>query len=83
MKTEKPLDTNDQKFTPDITLNNDWVMQNVDRLLAWEILKRYLKMDTQEISSEKLCDMIGMPNNFVYEVIKKAKKKCELKNPMR
>jgi 23S rRNA A1618 N6-methylase RlmF len=61
----------------DITLDEDWIDKQVDRFLAWEILVRALTLNTQEIPAEKLCDMIGMPKNYVYGILKKAKKKAE------
>ena len=61
----------------DITLDEDWIDKQVDRFLAWEILVRALTLNTQESPAEKLCDMIGMPKNYVYGILKKAKKKAE------
>lgn len=60
----------------DITLDDDWIEEQVHRLLSWELFVRALTLQTQEIPAEKLCDMIGMPKNYVFEVIKKASKKC-------
>lgn len=60
----------------DITLNKEWIQEQIERLLAWEIMTRALTLNTEEIPAEKLCDMIGMPKNYVFEVIKKASKKC-------
>lgn len=78
MIQEKPLDTIDQEYIQieecDITLDEEWVLENADRLLAYEILRRSLFIDTAEIPSEKLCDMIGMPYTYVWSIIKKAKK---------
>lgn len=78
MIQEKPLDTSDQEYIQikesDITLDHEWVLQNADRLLAYEILRRSLFMQMQEIPAEKLCDMIGMPYTYVWSIIKKAKK---------
>ena len=60
----------------DITLNEEWIQEQIDRLLSWEILVRGLTLNTEEIPAEKLCDMIGMPKNYVFEVIKKVSLKC-------
>lgn len=61
----------------DITLDPDWIDSQTQRLISWEILVRYLTLNTQEIPAEKLCDMIGVPKNYVYGILKKAKKKAE------
>lgn len=75
MNQEKHSDTNSQESTPnDITLDSDWVLQNADRLLAWEILRRSLFNRTEELPAEKLCDMIGMPYTYIFSIIKKARK---------
>ena len=60
----------------DITLNEEWLNENIDRLLSWEILKRSLTLDQQPIPSQKLCDMIGVPKNYVFNVIQVSKEKC-------
>jgi len=59
----------------DITLDEDWIEEQVDRLLSWEIFVRALTLQTQEIPAEKLCDMIGMPKNYVYGILKNVKRK--------
>lgn len=71
-----------QKEDPeDITLNQEWLDENTDRLLAWELLRRALLLDYSEIPSQKLCDMIGVPKNYVFNVIKRAQKVCKPKRP--
>ncbi len=61
----------------DITLNQEWLDENTDRLLAWELLRRGLMVDYSEIPSQKLCDKIGVPKNYVFNVIKRAQKVCK------
>jgi len=65
----------------DITLNQEWLDENTDRLLAWELLRRGLMLDYSEIPSQKLCDMIGVPKNYVFNVIKRAQKVCKQTRP--
>lgn len=65
----------------DITLNQEWLDENTDRLLAWELLRRGLMVDYSEIPSQKLCDMIGVPKNYVFNVIKRAQKVCTPTRP--
>jgi hypothetical protein len=75
MSQEKHSDTNSPESTlDDITLNSEWVLQNADRLLAWELLRRSLFNRTEEVPAEKLCDMIGMPYTYIFSIIKKARK---------
>ena len=65
----------------DITLDEDWIDEQVDRLLAWEIMTRGLTLNTEEVPPEKLCDMIGVPKNYVFEVIKKISNRCQKTYP--
>tara|TARA_R100000388_G_C7118320_1_gene99787 strand:+ start:138 stop:359 length:222 start_codon:yes stop_codon:yes gene_type:complete len=65
----------------DITLDEDWIDEQVDRLLAWEIMTRGLTLNTEEVPPEKLCDMIGVPKNYVFEVIKKISNRCQKTSP--
>lgn len=66
----------------DITLDEDWINDQVDRLLAWEIMTRGLTLNTEEVPPEKLCDMIGVPKNYVFEVIKKISNRCQKTSPI-
>lgn len=70
------MDTEEEE----VTLNQEWLDSNTDRLLSWEILRRTLTLDCREIPSQKLCDMIGVPKNYVFNVIKRAQKVC-IKKP--
>jgi hypothetical protein len=65
----------------DITLDEDWINEQVDRLLAWELMTRGLTLNTEEVPPEKLCDMIGVPKNYVFEVIKKISNRCQKTSP--
>ena len=71
----------DTEDTKDATLNQEWLDENTNRLLAWELLRRGLMVDYSEIPSQKLCDMIGVPKNHVFNVIKRAQKVCKPKRP--
>jgi len=74
-------DIEDIEDIEDVTLNQEWLDENTDRLLAWEIFRRGLMLDYSEIPSQKLCDKIGVPKNYVFNVIKRAQKVCKLKRP--
>ena len=55
MQSEYPTDTSD-----DITMNRQWICEQIDRLLAWEILCRVASHDElYSIKSSELCDKIG------------------------
>jgi len=66
----------------DITLDEEWINEQVDRLLAWELMTRALTLSTEEVPPEKLCDMIGVPKNYVFEVIKKISNRCQKTSPI-
>lgn len=65
----------------DVTLNEDWINEQIDRLLAWELMTRSLTLNTEEVPPEKLCDMIGVPKNYVFGVIKKISNRCQKTSP--
>tara|TARA_Y100001938_G_scaffold150624_1_gene242501 strand:+ start:212 stop:433 length:222 start_codon:yes stop_codon:yes gene_type:complete len=66
----------------DITLDENWINEQVDRILAWELMTRSLTLNTEEVPPEKLCDMIGVPKNYVFEVIKKISNRCQKTSPI-
>tara|TARA_Y100000361_G_scaffold32642_1_gene27351 strand:- start:23 stop:208 length:186 start_codon:yes stop_codon:yes gene_type:complete len=56
-------------------LDPHWILEQVDRLLAWEILTRALTFRMhEELLPQDLCDRIGVHKGFVYEIIKSARK---------
>ena len=71
----------EEKDEEELTLNQKWLDENTDRLLAWELFRRGLMLDYSEIPSQKLCDMIGVPKNYVFNVIKRAQKVCKPTRP--
>ncbi len=78
-------DTSEKNYSidseEDITLDEDWINEQIDRLLAWELMTRGLTLNTEEVPPEKLCDMIGVPKNYVFEVIKKISTRCQKTSP--
>lgn len=81
MREKDKEDSEDSEDAEDVTLNQEWLDENTDRLLAWELFKRGLMVDYSEIPSQKLCDKIGVPKNYVFNVIKRAQKVCKPNRP--
>jgi len=81
MQEKDKEDAEDTEDAEDVTLNQEWLDENTDRLLAWELLRRGLMVDYSEIPSQKLCDNIGVPKNYVFNVIKRAQKVCKPNRP--
>ena len=60
----------------DITLRKDWCRQQTDRLIAWEMLSRYLKGESGvPVKSLNLCDRIGVSKTYVTTLIKGVREK--------
>jgi hypothetical protein len=60
----------------DITLNPDFINEQVDRLLAWEILQRYFNGEENlPMKPLDLCDKIGVNKGYVHQVITTVRKK--------
>jgi hypothetical protein len=64
----------------DITLDPEWISEQVNRLAGWEYLNRYVrhKLDKPMLPQE-LCDKIGVHKGYIYEMTKSVKKKLNAK----
>ena len=75
MKLECPTDTSD-----DITMNRQWICEQIDRLLAWEILCKVATHDElYSIKSSELCDKIGANEQYFYHFFHNIKGKLNAK----
>jgi hypothetical protein len=73
--SERHLDTSN-----DITLNNRWISQQVDRLVAWEMFCRIAKHEElYPIKTSDLCDKIGVNDQYFYRVLYNVKNKLNAK----
>jgi hypothetical protein len=60
----------------DITLDPEFIDQQVDRLLSWEILQRYCNnQENIPMKPLDLCDKIGVNKGYVHQVITTVRKK--------
>lgn len=76
MQSESPIDTSD-----DITTNCRWLSEQIDRLLAWEILCRIANNeDIYSIRSSDLCDKIGVNAQYFDNFFFKIKNKLNAKH---
>jgi|TARA_S200002703_G_scaffold135937_1_gene125038 hypothetical protein len=58
------------------TLSNSWCREQSDRLMAFEILKRYIRHETQiPISTEDLYDKIGVSKTYIRRLLKSIPEK--------
>ena len=74
MLVEQATDTSEKEC--DITLNRDWCKEQVDRLCAWEILRRYVLHETSvPMTNEELCDTIGVSSTHVIRLLKSVQKR--------
>jgi hypothetical protein len=72
MKTEPVTDTSPR----DITLDPEFIDQQIDRMLGWEILNRYLNHQANlPMRPLELCDKIGVNKGYVHQVIQTVKQK--------
>ena len=61
----------------DITTDKEWINQQIDRLLAWELLRRELTCDVSPVETSELCDSIGVNKGYVHTVIQSVKPKFQ------
>lgn len=59
----------------DITLDPEWQAQNLDRLLAFEILNRTIQAKYQEMDPQVLADKVGMDKGFAYKMLRHISKR--------
>ena len=53
-----------------ITLDRKWRKQNADRLIAWELFRRYILHSTSvPMTNEELCDTIGVSNSYTIRLL--------------
>ena len=76
---EQATDTSEKEC--DITLDREWCKEQVDRLCAWEILRRYVLHETSvAMTNEELCDTIGVSSTYTIRLLKSVHKRLIPKN---
>ena len=68
MPLEKPLTA--MNNLADCTLNPQWCAEQTDRLIAFEILQRVLRADTQPVEPGVLGDKIALDKGLTHRIIK-------------
>lgn len=72
MQQDRASDTSQQ----DLTLDQDFINNQIDRLLGWEILQRYCNnQENLPMKPLDLCDKIGVNKGYVHQVIITVRKK--------
>ena len=65
----------------DITLDRNWCREQVDRLAAWEMLRRYVLHETRvPMTNAELCDTIGVSSTYTIRLLKSVHKRLENNN---
>jgi len=64
----------------DITLDPEWIEEQVNRLAGWEYLNRRLKHQLNEpMRPQDLCDKLGVHKGYIHEMTKSVRKKINAK----
>lgn len=72
MQQDQASDTSQQ----DLTLDGEFINNQIDRLLGWEILQRYCNNEENlPMKPLDLCDKIGVNKGYVHQVIITVRKK--------
>ena len=64
---------------PDITCNSNWIDQQADRLLGFEVLYQELTGHSEQISPSLICEKVGMHPTFTHCAISSFSKKFNSK----
>jgi hypothetical protein len=67
---EAPTDT-----VIDVTTDPKWINEQIDRLLAWEVLQREFMCVSEPMEILHLCDSIGVNKGFVHSTLVSIRKK--------
>lgn len=59
----------------DLTLDPDFLNEQIDRLLGWELLMRECLGEQEPIPAQELCDRIGVNKNYVHWVLEQIKER--------
>lgn len=70
MKREQATDTSSS--ANDITVSRRWLLEQSDRLLAYEHRQRCRSRNTVELFPDELSDKIGRSKEYVCQIIKNA-----------
>ncbi len=54
----------------DCTLDRDWCAEQTDRLIAFEILQRAIRADTQPVEPGILGDKVALDKGYSHRIIK-------------
>ena len=64
----------------DITLDPEWIEEQINRLAGWEYLNRHVRHQlSTPMRPQELCDRIGTYKGYVREVTKSVYKKINAK----
>ena len=64
----------------DITLDPEWIDEQVNRLAGWEYLNRYVRHQIDKpMRPEELCDKIGVYKGHIHDISKSVKKQLNAK----
>lgn len=53
----------------DITLDPEFLNEQIERLLGWEIMLRECLAQKEPIPAQELCDRIGVNKNYIHWVL--------------
>jgi hypothetical protein len=68
------------RHLPENTKNRVWLAEQMDRLLAFEVLKKVCTADPEPISPELLADKIGLNKGFSYNMMTQIANRSEHAN---
>lgn len=57
----------------DLTLDPEFLNEQIDRLLGWEMLLRECLGEKEPIQAQDLCDRIGVNKNYVHWVLEEIR----------
>ena len=82
MKQGLLFDTSQLEDEPDVTTNKEWLREQSDRLLNWEVFYRHVTGQcSTEMPVKELCDKIGVRDRrLVHKIIEHCKQNLNVQS---
>jgi len=67
-----------KEYSKEITSSRKWRNEQIHRLASWEMLRRFILHEhTIEMSHRDMCDRIGMPKDYIRNIIQNLRNKID------
>lgn len=58
----------------DVTLNEEWLEENKDRLVSWDWMRQFVFGGMRPLQPKEIADRIGEDKGFIYWILRRIRK---------